>query len=1579
MAYVNVKDWSVEQVTEWLKGLDSVIAPYTKSFLNNEVKGHQLLSLRSDDLEHLGVYTLGHQEIILEAVEHLRNFHYKLDKENLQMLALRLSCSANSLYNELSLTDEDCTMVPTQTMSDVHNVITCIKPLACWLDRSPFRGDKDYIECKSQLLQLSFEMATHAHRDIFSEKPLRTIRDISKTLTQLADHIVQEMSDPMILQPASLALATLKKKEQELGFFLLPSNYAIHQIAEIKYGSPAHNSSKIQEGDEIVQVNYQTVVGWQRKNVLLLLQESPPEIVLTLKKRPKHTKVYGQIYMKPYRLPSKKRATPYSRWNDNLPSPQLLAIHDLPDIPPPRVQPVVPQSETETEISSSSDSESLDSALDGNRRVYPLKPRPVLQRRNTVTGASPTSKRPQQAIEQYWQQLKNQAASKHSSSYTIQTNKYEDESALLRDKSVSCGDGFELSPRPTTVIGLASNKNSLNPDFRKQFNGKPFKKKKVNFDDTSFGIKIDRYNDVKPIAEDIIFNSKMNEERSVSINSLSSLNETLDFIDEGEDITDRSNMRAEWQKQIVEEIIDTINFDVKTPSVPPKECKGEDLKQNDSSLADVHVHNIIKKFDDQSSTLNSWDPKTAKPKVFPKNVIDKPPELPQKPDLSRKPVVPPKNIKNKPRGHLNKSHSTPAYDQSCDSVPAKIPDKPPAIINANKPIVYELGIPIVDDAETNLTSSDIYGPKHHAENLEGFVHYQHIPPKPPPRSITLTDATRTPSKQTIPEEHQKTTLSESKSIDVIVSSKVLESSPPPNQSVESKTNIKHLGSVENINFEPKNISTPISKSYKMEFPEVDFSYSKNSSNLETLKMASDTKISPTNSIVRAMMYSSKSKSVKKKNSIVARRRKVGVKDVAPGEIQGYLHQRLRSKQGQPVQWEKRWFVLNGSSLYGFLTKDSTKAKCLIFLSGFTVSIASEVKSRANAFKVYHTGTVFYFSADNPENLNSWIELITAGTLQYDNNKSTDTILYSESDDSDSEKSKSANEKSNESMKKFGSLKKSTSSKNATTQSGSSSLDRKWFFNKTNSIYKNSLPVPTAQFRSYRKIPSTNINAVSSISTGNFTSHIPDFSPRFEAQYNSQVQSSSSTTNLAVELPKIEEPETKEKSIKSKQKPINYVHASNPNLCDINDFHLRSFQKIQPFQQCSDNLAGFVTLEELMNRQTEEQKLNPHAFKDEVVNPNSIYADVVYGELPIRPSKDEPRDKNLVKKMSHTRTASDCSECINPNSASKATNNDSSSFCFGKRGSLRKQKKDSEAYDICTYPKAKVVEEKPNRSLPRAHRLQDPLQGDDSPLYKSKKQHKHNGEQKIFSNREYSVSYVDLKDKSSEMVYCPQTLTDVHFAQNRTLDGRISFQNKSRKITRQHSLTSMDKKRIKDVTSNLSGEKLWIESLRKNDKVSDKSTANVKLKSVMQYTPMSLPLTPDPKGKMNPKFAFELNLDEKVSKSGKFRNFFGKPESKKEKGFLGSPKLQRAAQEKNLNVDSTPLGWPPDPNQCQPPYMLHNYYYIEESSKGVNVPPLNTTPATDYPGLEYPPVFEPETYSLSDPQCSINLLRKDKNH
>lgn len=97
--------------------------------------------------------------------------------------------------------------------------------------------------------------------------------------------------------------------------------------------------------------------------------------------------------------------------------------------------------------------------------------------------------------------------------------------------------------------------------------------------------------------------------------------------------------------------------------------------------------------------------------------------------------------------------------------------------------------------------------------------------------------------------------------------------------------------------------------------------------------------------------------------------------------------------------------------------------------------------------------------------------------------------------------------------------------------------------------------------------------------------------------------------------------------------------------------------------------------------------------------------------------------------------------------------------------------------------------------------------------------------------------------------------------------------------------------------------------KKSTKVQDSSTSKVRLKSAIHYTPMSLPLSQDPKSK--PKFAFELNLDEKKEKSGKLKQMFGSKSDGKEKTFLGSPKLHRAIFRRQ---DSTghDVSWPVTP-------------------------------------------------------------------
>lgn len=291
------------------------------------------------------------------------------------------------------------------------------------------------------MLRLGLEMATSAQRDRFVENPVDQIRMTAEKLAKLADYIIQDISDPMLLQPASLNLVTLKKRESELGFNIVPSFHGVHRVSDIKYNSPAHNSGKIEDGDEIVQINYQTVVGWQYKTVILQLRESPPDVLLTLKKRPKHTKIYGQIYMQPYRLPSKKRAPP-GRWGDNQPSPRanFLAVQDF----------TLPLKMNEKQTASDTDSSCSDiltptdpKSVDKEIRLYLPKPRAVLQRRNTICGDELSYLKTSGNIP-LWHERKSRQNGEATS-------------PSLRDKSVSFGFGLEIAPRPTTCLGIGGN------------------------------------------------------------------------------------------------------------------------------------------------------------------------------------------------------------------------------------------------------------------------------------------------------------------------------------------------------------------------------------------------------------------------------------------------------------------------------------------------------------------------------------------------------------------------------------------------------------------------------------------------------------------------------------------------------------------------------------------------------------------------------------------------------------------------------------------------------------------------------------------------------------------------------------------------------------------------------------------------------------------------------------------------------------------------------------------------------------------------------------------------------------------
>jgi len=473
MAYVNVLEWKAEQVADWLRGLDDVVYPYAHFFLNNDLTGQGLLNLTIDDLYKLHVEKLGHQEIILESLDYLRNFHYNLDRENLQYVCLRLSCKARSLYNEMVMYPPkvgEKQVVTAPVMSNVAEVLDAVRVLLSWLDRKPFDSQPEYHHVRATMIRLSLELATNAQRDTFAEAPVDVICACCDKLAQLADQVIQECQDPLILQPASLDVATVRKKQEEELGIVIEGGPAYHLVTEVRMLNPA---ARIEPGDEIVQVNYQTVVGWQTKKVLQLMGENPIELILTLKKRPKHS-TFGQIYMKPFRIPARKKSAYYI---NNLPSPrtELLVV---PDISLPilkRRTPSVSSGDLPLSDGASTDSEDDEAflhAADGapsptqSIRSVLSRPRSAPQRRATISGASPPHFRPYINVSEIWAELLDSPTSTDCNSASLRSRDSGVSTLSTGTRGESDGTRGESDepperrekaaappPRPVTVMG----------------------------------------------------------------------------------------------------------------------------------------------------------------------------------------------------------------------------------------------------------------------------------------------------------------------------------------------------------------------------------------------------------------------------------------------------------------------------------------------------------------------------------------------------------------------------------------------------------------------------------------------------------------------------------------------------------------------------------------------------------------------------------------------------------------------------------------------------------------------------------------------------------------------------------------------------------------------------------------------------------------------------------------------------------------------------------------------------------------------------------------------------------------------
>ncbi|MGH0162872.1 UNVERIFIED_CONTAM: hypothetical protein FKN15_043487 [Acipenser sinensis] len=328
-----------------LKGLDDSLQQYICSFEREKINGEQLLKISHQDLEELGVARIGHQELVLESVDLLCALNYGLETDTLKSLVVKMRASMDKLQNSIASRrknpsyDGGTSRKPTNDfLTSVVELIGAAKALLAWLDRTPLTGISDFSSTKNKIIQLCLDLTTTVQQ--------------SKILNGICDQTMRTTSDPL------MSLCTCVEEVQlthitageGLGMYIKSTYDGLHVITGTTENSPADRTHKIHAGDEVIQVNHQTVVGWQLKNLVGKLYEDPSGVVLLLKKRPTGSSNFTPAPLKNMRWkppltqtsPSQSSAQSPSSTMDTSMKKEKPAILDL-YIPPPPAVPYTPR------------------------------------------------------------------------------------------------------------------------------------------------------------------------------------------------------------------------------------------------------------------------------------------------------------------------------------------------------------------------------------------------------------------------------------------------------------------------------------------------------------------------------------------------------------------------------------------------------------------------------------------------------------------------------------------------------------------------------------------------------------------------------------------------------------------------------------------------------------------------------------------------------------------------------------------------------------------------------------------------------------------------------------------------------------------------------------------------------------------------------------------------------------------------------------------------------------------------------------------------------------------------------------
>ncbi|KAG8013313.1 Connector enhancer of kinase suppressor of ras 1 [Nibea albiflora] len=275
-----------------LPGLDVPLQQY--SVTEWHLSGLDLLQLTSHDLEKLGVHKIGHQELVLEAVEKL--------------------CSLMGIQGRWRLNSYDgysTTKLPVGILQLVVELITSAKGLFSLLNRCQLAQLSGCTTSKN-IFSYCRELRDIVHKQdsTVSEKE-KDIISVCRQLVSVCDEILNSSPEGLLTHTAQLESVDLVPVSpgDQLGIEITSTGSSNHYVT----GTAAEPSSdvfvKILAGDEVIQVNDQIVklrevsvyslqsgpdnhlfvcIRWAgaEANLVKKLRENPNGVTLVLKKIP---------------------------------------------------------------------------------------------------------------------------------------------------------------------------------------------------------------------------------------------------------------------------------------------------------------------------------------------------------------------------------------------------------------------------------------------------------------------------------------------------------------------------------------------------------------------------------------------------------------------------------------------------------------------------------------------------------------------------------------------------------------------------------------------------------------------------------------------------------------------------------------------------------------------------------------------------------------------------------------------------------------------------------------------------------------------------------------------------------------------------------------------------------------------------------------------------------------------------------------------------------------------------------------------------------------------------------------------